>query len=285
MLDADGHALWVSGRTDPHRRAGRPGRQAVAGEFMWKSECRPKTAAEQTFQPHYQTITRQDQAQIYQELVRDPRGKLTTSFLSLADVVKDNRLLPRGWTPSVDWPEEGLGSPKLSAEALVHHVLPDLPDGQGGEVHDPWYKPKSKGGLGGGGDALTYAIPLADLQGDAGQRAGDPLLSGHPALLSSGPLLHHAHPAGHRAPVLRGRPYRPHRHPGRGVEAAGGVERGGGGGWPPGHQCPGYAGNEKPAEAGSEVGRTLLRAGFSRLFFWIVARALMPGRSIYSPAS
>jgi len=166
VLDAAGNDLWVSGRADSTGvlvdAAGSP----VAGEFMWRNECRPKTAAEQTFQPHYERITRQDQVQIYQELVRDPRGRLTTSFLSLADVVKDNRLLPRGWTPTVALAEQnGLGSPKLSTADLVRRVIPDLPDGHGGEVHDPWYVPKAQGGLGGGGDALTYEVPLADLLG------------------------------------------------------------------------------------------------------------------------
>src|SRR5436305_1549193 len=47
---------------------------------------------------------------------------------------------------------------------------------------------------------------------------------------------------------------------------------------PPGHQCPGYAGNENPAEAGSEVKATPPGAGFTRLFGRSVARALMPGR-------
>jgi hypothetical protein len=166
VLDANGNALWVSGRATPTGVLIGPDGKPIAGEFMWKSECQPKKAAEQTFQPQYQTITRQDQVQIYQELVRDPKDRLTTSFLSLAKVVKDNRLLPRGWTPTVELArQEGLGSPKLSAEDLVHHVLPDLPDGKGGEVDDPWYKPKAQGGLGGGGDALTYAVPLADLLG------------------------------------------------------------------------------------------------------------------------
>jgi hypothetical protein len=166
VLDAGGNDLWVSGRSTPTGVLVGADGEPIAGEFMWKSECRPKTAAEQTFQPHYQTVTRQDQAQIYQELIRDPRGKLTTSFLSLADVVKDNRLLPRGWTPTLELARsEGLGSTKLPAEELVKRVLPDLPDGHGGEVHDPWYEPKSKGGKGGGGDELTYAVPLADLKG------------------------------------------------------------------------------------------------------------------------
>jgi hypothetical protein len=167
VLDAGGKDLWVSGRTTPTGVLVGPDGTPIAGEFMWQSECRPETKAEQTFQPHYRTVTRQDQAQVYQELIRNPRGRLTTSFLSLADVVKDNRLLPRGWTPSVELARrEGLGSAKLSAEALTRRVLPDLPDGHGGEVHDPWYEPKSKkGGLGGGGDTLTYAVPLAELKG------------------------------------------------------------------------------------------------------------------------
>ncbi|HEX4961263.1 MAG TPA: hypothetical protein VF173_10530 [Thermoanaerobaculia bacterium] len=166
VLDANGNDLWVSGRADATGVLVDPAGKPIVGEFMWQSECQPKTAAEQGFQPHYRTITRQDQVQIYQELVRDPKGRLTTSFLSLANVVKDNRLLPRGWMPTLELAEhEGLGSPKLPAEELVHEVVPKLPDGHGGQVSDPWYKPKSEGGLGGGGDALTYAIPLADLLG------------------------------------------------------------------------------------------------------------------------
>lgn len=168
VLDESGAPIWVSGRAAPTGElvdaSGRP----LAGEFFWKSGCKPMTAQEQKgfFQPHYEVITRQDQVQIYQELVKDPRGKFTTSFLSLADEVKDNRLLPRGWDPSLELAlQEGLGSPKLPAEDLVERVLPDLPDGRGGHVKDPWYEPKSKGGLGGGGDALSYAVPLADLGG------------------------------------------------------------------------------------------------------------------------
>ena len=205
--------------------------QPIAGEFMWKSECRPKTAAEQTFQPHYETITRQDQAQIYQELIRDPRGRLTTSFLSLADVVKDNRLLPRGWTPTVELARsEGLGSAKLSAEALVRRVLPDLPDGHGGEVHDPWYEPKSKGGLGGGGDAITYAIPLADLKGTpASVRVTLYYQSIPPSYLQDRFCTTPAQPDTSRLFFVAGHTNLD-EHAGRGVEAAGGVERTGGGG-------------------------------------------------------
>lgn len=168
VLDANGEPIWVSGRTSPIGAIVDENGRPVKGEFLWKSDCQPMTAAEQKdwFQPHYTNITRQDQVQIYQELVRDPRGKLTTSFLSIAHDLKDNRLLPRGWDPSVERAQKaGLGSAKLSAEALVHDILPKLPSSGGGQVKDPWYLPKSQGGLGGGGDALTYTIPLADLKG------------------------------------------------------------------------------------------------------------------------
>jgi hypothetical protein len=40
------------------------------------------------------------QVQIYEELVRDPQGQFTTSFLSLDDKVKDNRIQAQGWSPS-----------------------------------------------------------------------------------------------------------------------------------------------------------------------------------------
>jgi hypothetical protein len=165
VLDAEGHDLWVSGRVNATGVLVDADGKPITGEFMWQSECKPGGKAEQRFQPHYRTIDREDQAQIYQELVRDPRGRLTTSFLSLAHVVKDNRLLPRGWTPTLELARKaGLGSAKYSAADLVEHIKPDLPDGKGGEVDDPWYRPTSAGGLGGGGDEVTYAVPLANLK-------------------------------------------------------------------------------------------------------------------------
>jgi hypothetical protein len=166
VLDANGNPLWVSGRVNSTGVIVDANGQAIDGEFTWLPNCGDGDAALQKFQPHYQTITREDQTQIYQELVRDPQGKLTTSFLSLANVVKDNRLLPNGWTPTLKLAQEaGLGSKKYSAADLVEHVMPDLPDAKGGKVDDPWYKPKAAGGLGGGGDEVSYAVPLGSLKG------------------------------------------------------------------------------------------------------------------------
>jgi hypothetical protein len=59
------------------------------------------TTSQQRFQPHYwekNPITRQDQVQIYEELVANPEGFLTTSFIALNKKIKDNRLQPQGWT-------------------------------------------------------------------------------------------------------------------------------------------------------------------------------------------
>jgi hypothetical protein len=133
---------------------------------MWRKGCKPGGEAEQKFQPHYRTIDRGDQAQIYQELVRSPKGLLTTSFLSLATPVKDNRILPRGWTPTEKLAEsQGLGSAKLPIRDLLAAVTPHLPDGNGGEVNDPWYRPQSAGGMGGGGDEVIYSAPTAAFKG------------------------------------------------------------------------------------------------------------------------
>jgi hypothetical protein len=61
----------------------------------------------QHYQPHYfwdpkknagSAITRQDQAQIYEELNLNIQCAMTTSFLRRDYQLKDNRLLPFGWT-------------------------------------------------------------------------------------------------------------------------------------------------------------------------------------------
>jgi hypothetical protein len=57
---------------------------------------------EPCYQQHYDgshPITSDRQVQIYEELIKDGTGRFTTSFLSLCDEVKDNRLMPRGWDP------------------------------------------------------------------------------------------------------------------------------------------------------------------------------------------
>jgi hypothetical protein len=106
VMDAGGKTLWVSGDTSkndklygviigPDPKTGRIG--PLVTEYFDKA-----SNPQQLYQPHYDaspqgSITRQDQVQIYEELVKDSNGMFTTSFLSLKDPIKDNRLMPQGW--------------------------------------------------------------------------------------------------------------------------------------------------------------------------------------------
>lgn len=61
------------------------------------------------FEPHYQQIDQPDQVQIYESVMADPSGRVTTGLLSGARYVKDNRLLPRG-----------LDKARATADVAVH---------------------------------------------------------------------------------------------------------------------------------------------------------------------
>ncbi len=145
VLDAQGNTLWGSGVTNgagvildngANPSSGKP----IDGELWWDNQCQPVNDR-LAFQPHFESITKQSQAQIYQELVMAPPqnypitpevpGKdpvknkpvdmcgtqlaatddksayypgwsLTTSFLSICAQAKDNRLLPQGYLPLED---------------------------------------------------------------------------------------------------------------------------------------------------------------------------------------
>jgi len=91
VLDTSGNVLWESGGTNADGvitdTAGNP----LPTEFF--------SSSQQNFQPHFWTgnpITSDQQVEIYEEMIRDPQGQLTTSFLSLDDKVKDNRIQPQG---------------------------------------------------------------------------------------------------------------------------------------------------------------------------------------------
>jgi hypothetical protein len=49
------------------------------------------------FEPHYREITRPDQVQIYEAIMHDPQGAVTTGLLTAISYTKDNRILPRGF--------------------------------------------------------------------------------------------------------------------------------------------------------------------------------------------
>jgi len=91
VLDAKNDVLWASGDTNAAGVIVDTSGTPLTTEFF--------SPTQQTIQPHFwegAPITSDKQVQIYEELVVDPQGLLTTSFLSLDNKVKDNRLQPKG---------------------------------------------------------------------------------------------------------------------------------------------------------------------------------------------
>jgi hypothetical protein len=57
------------------------------------------------FEAHYAEIRRPDEVQIYESIMRDPAGAVTTGLLRATAFAKDNRLLPRGFDKTTATPE------------------------------------------------------------------------------------------------------------------------------------------------------------------------------------
>ena len=49
------------------------------------------------FEPHYREITRADQVQIFEPILKDSEGQVTTGLLNAVGYLKDNRILPAGF--------------------------------------------------------------------------------------------------------------------------------------------------------------------------------------------
>lgn len=58
-----------------------------------------------SYEPHYAEIHRSDQVQIYESILKDSSGKVTTGLLSAVGYLKDNRLLPHGFDKSTATPD------------------------------------------------------------------------------------------------------------------------------------------------------------------------------------
>jgi hypothetical protein len=87
VVDGDGKALWTSGQTD------KLGQLLGADGRPLASEHYPATE----YQRHHQLIRSQDDVQIYEEVVADENGVITTGFLNRWYDLKDNRIPPRGY--------------------------------------------------------------------------------------------------------------------------------------------------------------------------------------------
>jgi hypothetical protein len=134
-LDENGTVLWASGRTNSVGAIVKGASEEVLPtEFLFDPATR-----KQVYQPHYEIISGENQVQIYEELIEDTEGKITTSFVGLDHPLKNNRLQPKGWRS--DGPYAEFTAPHGNAE------------------HDPDYDGKSGAS---GVDHLIYRIPIDD---------------------------------------------------------------------------------------------------------------------------
>lgn len=132
VADSTGRVLWQSGRSNDAGVIVDSAGRVLPSEFFTVGRD-----GRQQYQEHHQCIDSQSQVQIFQELVKDPQGKFTTSFVALFDVVKENRLLPHGWTKS--------GPPgfEFAKDTEPHGRAAVDPD------------------FGAGGDVVQYRVPVS----------------------------------------------------------------------------------------------------------------------------
>jgi hypothetical protein len=88
------------------------------------------------FEPHYREVDSPEQVEIYEDILGDPNGNVTTGLLTGIRYLKDNRLLPHGFD-------------KASAEKDVAVI--------GEAADDPDFT--------GAGDRIRYTAVLGDSQG------------------------------------------------------------------------------------------------------------------------
>ncbi|MBU8896062.1 hypothetical protein KRR26_10625 [Corallococcus sp. M34] len=130
VLDESGRPLWASGRTSAVGEL----LDGLSNTVLPSEFFLPGPQGQQLFQPHHQVIQQGNQVQIYEELIRDSEGRFTTSFLHQYQVEKDNRLRPRGWSPTGPFASEtkstGTGTdpdyvpnPKLSGTDSVRYEV------------------------------------------------------------------------------------------------------------------------------------------------------------------
>ena len=88
------------------------------------------------FEPHHAMIRAPGEVQIYEAILGDPQGQVTTALLSTSQYLKDNRLLPRGFVKAT-----------ASADTAVH----------GNALADPDFAD--------GRDRVRYAVDVGDAPG------------------------------------------------------------------------------------------------------------------------
>jgi len=144
VIDGSGKTVWSSGATNDEGFIVDNSGSILETEYIGTSRNMKGPS-----QPHFygkeHPITSSNQVQIYEELIKDSNGNLTTSFIRRDAIVKENRLLPKGWT------REGPAPLSFNGEFL-HSTFPE-----GDAANDPSYL------NGSGTSKVRYAIPLSQL--------------------------------------------------------------------------------------------------------------------------
>lgn len=124
--------VWVSGATNAAGVLVGERGEILPEEFFTEYEKDGKT--HQHYHHHHNLITSPNQVQVYEELAKDGEGRFTTSFIRRADHVKENRLLPMGW--SRDKLKGKLPAAFLKATYPGHETDgdPEYQDGSGTDV-------------------------------------------------------------------------------------------------------------------------------------------------------
>ncbi len=81
VRDGAGRVVFESGKVNPDG--------SIAGN--------DNDADKGKFEPHYPVVRSADQVQIYESILGDPSGGVTTGLLNASQYLKDNRLLPKGF--------------------------------------------------------------------------------------------------------------------------------------------------------------------------------------------
>jgi hypothetical protein len=100
------------------------------------------------FEPHYREITQSDQVQIYEPILKDSAGHVTTGLLSAVGYLKDNRLLPSGFKKETAEPDiavvgDAAEDPNFTDEGSVVRYSVSTGNAQG-PFHveaELWYQP------------------------------------------------------------------------------------------------------------------------------------------------
>jgi hypothetical protein len=81
VRDGNGHVVFESGALNPDG--------SIVGNDNDEDPLK--------FEPHYREITNSQEVEIYEPILKDSEGKVTTGLLRAVGYLKDNRLLPHGF--------------------------------------------------------------------------------------------------------------------------------------------------------------------------------------------